>query len=136
MSKLPTLNQITRAARMRFGRFILAIRIWWHEGRADPDRRTNLLFLYTCSLLTAATIGSFLWLTGILDWRGSNGRTDVTLVFNCEGKRGDADYDACATALESDTQISARLDLQPRYETRSISISTADWTAATAFGLC
>jgi hypothetical protein len=110
------LKQITKAARARYGRFISWIRTWWRDVQADQDRRINLFFLYTCVLLTATAIGGFLWLTGIFDWRGSNGRTEVIIVFDCDGKLGDANYDVCDRALESDNQISVSLDLQHRYD--------------------
>jgi hypothetical protein len=118
MLRLPPRKQITGAVGARFGRAILAIRAWWRGVQADPDRRANLFFLCASSLLTAATIGGFLWLTGILDWRGSNGRTTVELIFTCDGKPGAADYDACVAGFESGNRITALLNLKPRYETR------------------
>jgi hypothetical protein len=92
-----------------------AIRAWWRDVQADPDRRTNLFFLYASCLLTAATIGGFLWLAGILDWRGSNGQTEVELIFTCES---DVAHDACMAGLERGDEIKALLDLRQNSNAR------------------
>jgi hypothetical protein len=60
-------------------------------------------------------IVGLLWLSGIFDWRGSNGRTGLTLMFNC-GDPHTAEYKACKEAIDDSDQITALLDLQPRYD--------------------
>ena len=56
----------------RLIRIGLKIQKWWRDVQADPDRRTNLFFLYASILVATITIAAFLWLIGILEWRGSN----------------------------------------------------------------
>jgi hypothetical protein len=119
MIRMPQWKQFSRALRARLTRTVRGAKDWWAHARREPERRINLLFLAASSMLTAAIIGAFLWVAGVLDWRGSDGRTNLTLDFTCNGEPSAAARDACLERLKIANQISAFLNLQPRYAQRA-----------------
>jgi hypothetical protein len=117
MIKAPQWKDICDTARGPLTRDREATQKWWRDVQADPERRTNLFVLYGSYLLTAISIVGLLWLSGIFDLRGSNGHTRLMLIFSC-GDPNTAEYKACKEAIDNSDQITALLDLQPRYDTQ------------------
>jgi hypothetical protein len=87
---------------------------WRQAAIDDPLIGEIRRVLAICILLIGVTFVGFLWITGIIDWRGSDGRTDLVVDFICSGKVGTADLDACAKGIRASTTIETYLDFQRR----------------------
>lgn len=55
---------------------------------AKKERETeflaNRLFMVISGLLVVVSLAAFLWLAGVLEWRGSDGDSDISLTFQCD----------------------------------------------------
>jgi len=60
------------------------------------------------------TIAAFLWVAGVFDWRGSDGRTKLEFIFQCDGKGGTSEQDNCWKSLDTTNKFDVSLDLEPR----------------------
>jgi hypothetical protein len=86
----------------------------WRDAKSDPERHANLRFLIGSVVLATAAIAAFLWLAGILEWRGSDGDTVVTFSLTCDASANPSGGEACGTAIDLSNRIEAFLDLGPR----------------------
>src|SRR5438552_132997 len=58
--------------------------------RREPETLANRLFMLVSGLLIVVSIGAFLWLAGVLEWRGSDGDSDIEINLQC-GNPGPSD---------------------------------------------
>jgi hypothetical protein len=94
------------------------IRAWWRDAKSDRERRVNLVFLATSATLTLVTVGAFFWVSGSLDFRGSDGRTNLEFIFQCDREASKTEPDDCWKSLESTNKFEVNLDLEPRHGQR------------------
>jgi hypothetical protein len=60
-----------------------AINVATTKGR-ESEFLANRLFMLISGLLVVVSLAAFLWLAGVLEWRGSDGDSDIDVTLQCD----------------------------------------------------